>query len=366
VLGGPIFEESHVEKLRKSLQVFVTPGQCLGFLAQTKSTLARMHSESSEQRFTRGPESSKRSRKRLKPDLDPSIHLPAGAINFAFICSIVAIVWPSLPFHSLADGPRLEALNEIQGVNVSVITPILAGGLKRTRDEEGGSIFQFWSRDIITSSALRLQYSLTVCTPLNFRPARGSKAESRMLRLLELPDVLPELKIEIVNCPLILQGLVLNHFHLQARSLLRSASLGELEDVGTLVERLLACIELFDASRNESRGDSAPQLSRREKGSRRLSCTLLSFLSRRWLPTLRYGSHTARYTQADQPQWSSHCGRLEALRPSTSPAALWRMLCRKQPRTGRRTLHGGHAPAVPRFLGAPGTAWYATSCVPST
>ena len=201
VLGGPIFEVSHVEKLKESLQVFVTPGQCLGFLAQTKSTLGHMHSVPSEQRFTRGPESLKQSRKRRKPDLEPSIHSPARAINFAFMCSIVAIVWPSLPLHSLADEPRLEALNEIRGVNTGVITPLLAAGLKRTRDEEGGSTSWLWSRDIITSSALRLQYALTVCTLLNFRPAHGRKVESRMLRLLELPDVLPELKIEIVIVP---------------------------------------------------------------------------------------------------------------------------------------------------------------------
>jgi hypothetical protein len=51
-LGGPIFEDSHVEKIRKALRGFVTPGQCLGFLAQMKDALERVSSENSrQQRF---------------------------------------------------------------------------------------------------------------------------------------------------------------------------------------------------------------------------------------------------------------------------------------------------------------------------
>jgi len=68
-----------------------------------------------------------------------------------------------------------------------------------------------------------------------------------------------------------------------------SASLGALEDVETLVERLLSCVKPFDVSRNESWGGKAFQLSQRDRGSRQLSVALLHILSCRWLPTLRYG-----------------------------------------------------------------------------
>ena len=197
-LGGPIFEDSHVEKIRKALQAFVTPGQCLGFLAQTKNALERVNSEHSKQQNISDTEGSKRSRKRRK--LDPSTtYSPIKATNFAFVCSAIAIIWPSLPIHSLADESRSEAVNQIRGTDANVITPLLSMGLKRERNEEGGSPSRSWSRDIITSSALRLQYALSTCTAFGFQPAHDIKTESRMLRLLESSDVLPELKIEIVN-----------------------------------------------------------------------------------------------------------------------------------------------------------------------
>ena len=199
VLCGPIFDDSHIEKLRKVLRGFVTPGQCLGFLMQTKDTLERACSEHCRQQDIPGTVSSERSRKRRKLDPESTPSSPIQAINFAFVCDIIAVVWSSLPIHSLAVESRSEVLNEIQGVSTSVIDPILFVGVKRERGEEGGSGFRSWPQDIIMSSALRLQYSLSVCTPLGFHPAHDAKMESRMFRLLNAPDILPELKIEIVN-----------------------------------------------------------------------------------------------------------------------------------------------------------------------
>ena len=199
VLGGPIFEDSYIEKIRKAWRAFITPGQCLGFLAQTKSALERVNSGPSGQQSIPDTENSKRSRKRRKLDSESTTCLPAKAINFTFVCSAIAIVWPSLPIHSLADESRSEAVNQIQGVNANIIVPLLSTGLKRERDGEGGDPSRSWSRDIITSSALRLQYALSTCTTFGFQPSHDIKTESRMLRLLESPDVLPELKIEIVK-----------------------------------------------------------------------------------------------------------------------------------------------------------------------
>jgi len=199
VLGGPIFDDSHVEKLRQALRGFVTPGQCLGFLTQTKETLERACSEHFRQQDIPDAVSSERSRKRRKLDPEPPTSSPIQAINFSFVCNIIAVVWSSLPIHSLTDESRSEVLNEIQGVNTSVIDPLLSAGVKRERVEEGGSGSRPWPRDIIMSSALRLQYSLSVCTPLGFHPTHDAKTESRMFRLLKAPDILPELKIEIVS-----------------------------------------------------------------------------------------------------------------------------------------------------------------------
>lgn len=198
VLGGAIFEDSHVEKLRKAVRSFVTPGQCLGFIMQTKATLEQVHSEPFQQDI---PDigNLKPPRKRRKLDLEPMKRPSALAVNFAFASSLIAVVWSSLPVHSLADDSRSEAMNEVQGVNESVIAPLLSAGFKRERDKEGGNASRSWSRDIVTSSALRLQYALSVCTPLSFRPAHDTKTQSRMLRLLKSSDVLPELKIEIVS-----------------------------------------------------------------------------------------------------------------------------------------------------------------------
>jgi len=199
VLGGPIFDDSHVEKLRKALRGFVTPGQCLGFLTQTKDALERARPEPFRGQDIPGAGSSECSRKRRKLDPKPTTCSPIRAINFAFACNIIVIVWSSLPIHSLADESRSGVLNEIQGVNTSVIDPLLTAGVKRERGEEGGSGPRSWPWDIITSSALRLQYALSVYTPLGFRPAHDAKTQSRMVKLLKAPDILPELKIEIVN-----------------------------------------------------------------------------------------------------------------------------------------------------------------------
>lgn len=199
ILGGPIFENSHVEKLRKALQGFVTPGQCLGFLAQTKSALERACPEHLGQQDILDAESSKRSRKRRKLNPESTTCSFVGAVKFTFVCSLISVAWSSLPVLSLADKSRSEAVRRIQGVNTSVIMPLLSAGLKRERGGEGGSTSQLWSRDIITSSALRLQYTLSIYPQLGFLPMHDTKTESRMLRLLESSDVLPELKIEIVN-----------------------------------------------------------------------------------------------------------------------------------------------------------------------
>lgn len=199
ILGGPIFEDSYVEKLRKSLRAFVTPGQCLGFLSQTKSALERVNSESSRQRNTLGAETSKRLRKRRKLDLESTACSSVKAINFAFVCSVIAIIWPSLPIHSLPEESRSEAVNEIQGINTSIIRPSLSVGLKQEHNEEGGGVSRSWPRDIITCSVLRLQYALSTCPAFGFRSTYDNGMESRMLKLLEPSGVLPELKIEIVN-----------------------------------------------------------------------------------------------------------------------------------------------------------------------
>lgn len=199
VIGGPIFEESHTQNLRKSLLGFVTPGQCLGFLTQTKSTLKRVCSGPSREQSTLGAGDSERSRKRRKLDLEPSTCSPANAIHFAFLCSVIAIVWTSLPFRTLVDEARSEAISEIRDANMNVIVPLLSAGLKRKRDEGGRNTSRSWSCDVVTASALRLQYALSVCTWVNCHPAHDTKMESRMLKLLESPNVLPELKIEIVN-----------------------------------------------------------------------------------------------------------------------------------------------------------------------
>ena len=193
-----MFEDSHVQKLRKTLRGFVTPGQCHGFLAQTKNALKQTYSGISGQPFSPGVENSGRSRKRRKLDFEPSTCSPAKAVNFAFVCSVIAIVWPSLPLHSLVNKSRLEAVNEIKDVDTDIISPLLSVGLKRKRNEEEGA-YRSWPWDIITSSALRLRHALSTCTSLDFQPMRDAKADSRMLRLLESSYVLPELKLEIVN-----------------------------------------------------------------------------------------------------------------------------------------------------------------------
>lgn len=198
VLGGSIFEESHAEKLRKAFRSFMTPGQCLEFLAQTKSTLKSTYLRPSGQRLTTNMENSERSRKRQKLDFEFSACSSAMAVRFAFVSNVLAIVWPSLPIHSLTDKSRSGVLDEIQDVDTSVITPLLSARLKRDHSEED-SAFRSWSQDIITCSALRLQYALSLCTSFNFHPMYSSKTESRMLRLLEPSGVLPELKIEIVT-----------------------------------------------------------------------------------------------------------------------------------------------------------------------
>lgn len=199
VIGGPIFEDSHSEKLMKALRGFLTPGQCLGFLEQTKSTLTLICSGSSGGQNTPGAENSERPRKQRKLDLEPSACSPAKAIKFALVCSVIAIAWTSLPFHSLVDESRSEAVNGVRGVDMSIITPLLSAGLKRKRDEQGKSIPRSWSRDVVMSSVLRLQYVLSMCASLDYHPTHDTKMGSRMLKFLESSDVLPELKIEIVN-----------------------------------------------------------------------------------------------------------------------------------------------------------------------
>jgi hypothetical protein len=111
--------------------------------------------------------------------------------------------------------------------------------------------------------------------------------ESRMLRLLESPDVLEELRIEIVS-PILPPGKTCTYWlHLQSRSLLRSASLGTLRGVGALIRRLLSCMEPIPVLYDEGWGGKAFKLSQHNKNSQRLSVALLSTLSHRWLPTLR-------------------------------------------------------------------------------
>jgi hypothetical protein len=86
----------------------------------------------------------------------------------------------------------------------------------------------------------------------------------------------------------------IHRFVPQGRSLLMSASLGTLDDVEMLVERLLTCIEPVEVSHNESWGGKSFELSRRDTGSRQLSIALLHILSHRWLPTLRCASLALR------------------------------------------------------------------------
>ena len=101
-----------------------------------------------------------------------------------------------------------------------------------------------------------------------------------------------------------------------------SASLETLEDVETLVRRLLSCIDPVEISRAVRWDGKAFRLSQHIKNSQQLDTALLHILSHRWLPTFRYRPFIAAATQSDRPQWGSYGRGVEMLCSSALFAAF--------------------------------------------
>lgn len=139
-----------------------------------------------------------------------------------------------------------------------------------------------------------------------------------------------------------------------------SASSGTFKDVETLVGRLISYMEPPDAPRIESWGGKAFQLSRLGEGSRQIDTALLSILSHRWLPILRYMFRNAGATHTDRSQWGGYSRGFGTFHSPSVLPAFWGMLNWRYPHTGCRSFYGRHIPTVSCLLGAPGTARYAS------
>jgi hypothetical protein len=119
------------------------------------------------------------------------------AISFAFLCRLISVIWASIPENTVQDDIKTRTRDSVQDFHTAVILPALRG-FKNISKENKRKGLDAWSWEVAVTAVLKLQYSLT-SSKLGIEVFQEEKLKSRMAKVLESDESLPELKLEIVG-----------------------------------------------------------------------------------------------------------------------------------------------------------------------
>jgi hypothetical protein len=318
-LSSPLMDNTHLEKLARAVQQFVTPTQCGNLVTSTIQIL-----DGVQGRYKKALKSSEEdgSRKKKKRKSEAAIDHEEAllvaeddvdnlAVAYALASRIAQIVLGSVPLHNLP-ADQAEEVRTSASQFYSDFVQHHVGRLAKTvlKQNEGSEkdlgnvsskkkrkqrseevVEANWASQIVLCALLKLQYALeraaNLALPMHTGEEEG-KVTKRIVGLLKLQQhVLPELVLELVGSPLrILLQTAHPDCH-QSRHLLLHCTQMDPSAVPAVFEPILAHIEAGIPSISEANWSGKPhELSLSSTGSPTLGLALMHLVLERWLPAV--------------------------------------------------------------------------------
>ncbi|KAG5341373.1 hypothetical protein C0989_011084 [Termitomyces sp. Mn162] len=192
-LSSSLFNATHLKRLSKALQAFLSGSQVLpltqhtfNFLKQTweKCNVGRGHTEERSPKRRRTVNMGSTSSAKSQED--------CSAVIFSLLSHLAMTVFSSLPLHTVTQELRDESrslLNDIRIFAARIVKKVMKSLTKSDQT--------VWSLSVISSASLRLWYALDVSGHLAPVPFDDEKLYKRALKALQNGKLLPELLIEV-------------------------------------------------------------------------------------------------------------------------------------------------------------------------
>ncbi|CAL1696498.1 unnamed protein product [Somion occarium] len=260
--SSAVLNHRFLDQLSKAVHGFLTPGQVpdltQSILRQLQSSLEDFEERAS--RTSKNDEGPRKKRKRERQSLSASDTDPDhAAVVFALMTSVAAVALTALPFNTVLEEVQQSVRSEIQEFYSKSVRGKLKKALKACLNDTSN----VWGWQLVAISALRLRYYLINSSLV---ADNDTKTPSKLLSLLKLDDILPELRVEIY------------------RTLLHEANVGRFAAT-TVFEDILQAIEKIGPTNKAAWTGELHRLSVDERSSD-ISVAGLHLLLDRWLPTL--------------------------------------------------------------------------------
>ncbi len=200
--ASPILTTSHMDKLSKAVQTFITPGQILDMATrvlvmlrdiwervcdvENVSAVGREHHARKKRRTTGRSE-------KAKGDVD------SNGVTFALAARIAAIVLSSLPLHSATEAVQREVQATVKGSLDGFVREAILIGQNAAVSGGTDGRHNIWAAQVVAAAALRLRYLLQLSVHARYTPDYQSDSEGLFAEVLVVEDRLPEYSVEIVS-----------------------------------------------------------------------------------------------------------------------------------------------------------------------
>lgn len=193
--SSAVLNHRFLDQLSKAVHGFLTPGQVpdltQSILRQLQSSLEDFEERAS--RTSKNDEGPRKKRKRERQSLSASDTDPDhAAVVFALMTSVAAVALTALPFNTVLEEVQQSVRSEIQEFYSKSVRGKLKKALKACLNDTSN----VWGWQLVAISALRLRYYLINSSLV---ADNDTKTPSKLLSLLKLDDILPELRVEIVS-----------------------------------------------------------------------------------------------------------------------------------------------------------------------
>ena len=196
-LKGPIFDATYLQHLSKAMQTFLTDGQICSTVASAFRALKEHLSrpDGGDEDKMEGHDRPGFSDRRLMSTPDSGVFHEQRAIKYSLLAHFSITVLSSLPINLASEATRRQLIYE-QGNIQKFTRKTISKTVKKVLNDR---LVENWSYQAVAAATLRLQYALGTSKDLSIFSPCDEKQCRRLLETLQLDNLLPELRLEIVR-----------------------------------------------------------------------------------------------------------------------------------------------------------------------